>query len=66
MPVIVPPAGIGVVLITVLLARSYPGMGSMIALGLVLMMFGAMLIFVQVALAIETMSVAFRSLKIVP
>jgi len=90
MPIAVPPAGVAAILITVLLAPDYPGMGMVIVLGLATMMvldflamyfidaiagvpglllllqvLGAVLIFIQIALAIETFLVAFRSLGII-
>ena len=90
MPITVPPAGVAAILITLLLAPTYPGMGTVIVWGLVTMMtldflamyfidtlaevpglllllqvFGAVLIFIQIALAIETFLVAFRDLALI-
>jgi hypothetical protein len=90
MPITVPPAGVAAILITLLLAPTYPGMGRVIVWGLATMMtldflamyfidtlaevpglllllqvFGAVLIFIQIALAIETFLVAFRDLALI-
>ena len=90
MPITVPPAGVAAILITLLLAPKYPGMGSVIVWGLATMMtldflamyfidtlaevpglllllqvLGAVLIFIQIALAIETFLVAFRDLALI-
>jgi multiple antibiotic resistance protein len=90
MPITVPPAGVAAILITLLLAPTYPGMGSVIVWGLATMMtldflamyfidtlaevpglllllqvLGAVLIFIQIALAIETFLVAFRDLALI-
>jgi multiple antibiotic resistance protein len=89
MPIIVPPAGVAAILIFVMLAPTFPGSGSVIALALVTVMvldflvmffidqvvkvpglllllqvFGSVLIFIQLALAIEVLLGAFRSLGI--
>ena len=90
MPIIVPPAGIAAILISIMVAPNYPGMESVIALALLTMMtlnflvmffidevlkvpglllglhvFGSMLMFIQVALAIETVLAALRSLSFI-
>jgi multiple antibiotic resistance protein len=90
MPIIVPPAGIAAILLSIMIAPNYPGMESVIALMLAtimaldfLVMFfieqvlkvpglllglrvlGSMLTFIQVALAIDTVLAAFRSLGII-
>jgi len=90
MPITVPPAGVAAILITLLLAPTYPGMGRVIVWGIASMMtldflamyfidtlaevpglllllqvFGAVLIFIQIALAIETFLVAFRDLALI-
>ena len=90
MPITVPPAGVAAILITLLLAPTYPGMGRVIVWGLATMMtldflamyfidtlaevpglllllqvLGAVLIFIQIALAIETFLVAFRDLALI-
>jgi multiple antibiotic resistance protein len=87
MPIVVPPPGIAVILIAMMIAPGYPGMESIIAFALATMMvldflvmffidqvlrvpglllglhvFGSMLMFIQVALAIETVLVACRHL----
>ena len=88
MPMIVPPAGIAAILISVMLAPNNPGMEFAIAivlaavmlldflvmffidyvgripgLPLLLQMVGAVLVFIQVALAVETLMAGFRGLR---
>ena len=90
MPIIVPPAGVAAILISVSLAFTVRGSGIVIALALLTMMvldflimyfndqvvrlpglllllhiFGAVLIFIQVALAVKVLLSAFRVLETV-